>query len=299
MKKDVLSKRSFKRTMFKRFSCAEITLILLNMASGIEHADAEQAIDPLNGGVLLELDGGCGILWGAVMAAGIRSAKKFEKEEDACSAALHTSIELMREYASTGSSIDCNAILDMDRWNFLSYMAEGKMGVCLNIADKWLHRFDETINRSIAGFKPKQAGKCVNCSVTTFNSVANAIGLDLSGEAPWVTGFAGGIGLQGSTCAAISAAVFAMNLQYFRSRDKPPHSGPRSMMQAVGIGVGWMKSSKNLVSAFKEKFHAKSCRDVTGKTFKDLDDFTNYLEAGNCDNIISEVSQIASDLIST
>jgi hypothetical protein len=297
--KEVFSKRSINRTMFKHFSCAESTLILFDKASGIEQEDAEQAIDPLNGGVVLELDGGCGIFWGSVMAAGIRAAKRFEKEDDACSAALHASIELMREYISSGASTDCNRILDMDRWNSFSYLSKGKMNVCIDIAEKWAPQFDDIIDKSFDGYKLKQGGKCVNCSVDVFKSVASEIGLNSSSETPWVAGFAGGIGLQGSTCAAISSAVFALNLLYFRSRNKSPHSALRSMMQGMGIGVGWMKPSKRLVSVFKDKFHSKYCRELTGKTFKDLYDFIDHIESGKCRNIISGVSQIARDLIST
>jgi hypothetical protein len=299
MTKEILSKRSMKRTMFKHFSCAESMLNLFNMASGIEQQDAEQAIDPLNAGILLEMDGGCGIIWGAVMAAGIRAAKRFEKKEDACSAALHASIEIMSAYVSSGVPMDCNRILDMDRWNFFSYLAKGKMNVCLSIAEKWAPQFDEIIDKSLDDFKPKQMQKCINCSVNAFNSVGKGIGLALSRETPWVAGFAGGIGLQGSTCAAISSAVFAMNLQYFRLRDKSPHSAPRSMIQGMGIGVGWMKPSKLLVSSFKDKFHSKYCRELTGKTFKGLNDFNNHIKSGKCENIISGVSQIAHDIIST
>jgi hypothetical protein len=299
VKSDNFSKRSMKRTMFRHFSCAESTLILFDRVAGIDQDDAEQAIDPLNGGVLLELDGGCGLLWGSAMAAGIRASKRFEKEEDACAAAFATSIELLREYVASGGATDCNRILNMDRWNFLSYLAKVKMNVCVGIAEKWFPRFDEIIEKSFESYTPKREQKCVNCAVDVFKSVAKEIGLELSGETPWVAGFAGGFGLQGSTCAAVSSAVFAINLRYFRSRNKSPHSALRSMMQGMGVGTGWMKPSKRLLSAFKEEFHAKSCYGLTGKMFEGLDEYTDHVASGKCANIVSGVSQIAHDAIGT
>jgi hypothetical protein len=299
VKNDKFSKHSMKRTMFRHFSCAESSLILFDRAAGIDQGDAEQAIDPLNGGVLLELDGGCGLLWSSAITAGIRASKRFEKEEDACAAAFAATIELLREYVASGGATDCNKILHMDRWNFLSYLAKGKMNVCVGIAEKWFPRFDEIIEKSFESYKPAKGQQCVNCAVDVFNSVASAIGLNLSGETPWVAGFAGGLGLQGSTCAAVSSAVFALNLRYFRSRNKSPHSAIRSMMQGIRVGAGWMKPSKRLLSVFKEEFHAKSCYGLTGKMFQGLDEYTDHVASGKCDNIVSGVSQIARDVIGT
>lgn len=299
MKNDIFLKRSMKRTMFRHFSCAESALILFDRAAGIDQDEAEQAIDLLNGGVLLELDGGCGLLWGSAMAAGIRASKRFEKEEDACAAAFAASIELLREYVASGGATDCNRILNMDRWNFLSYLAKEKMNVCVGIAEKWFPRFNEIIEKSFEKYKPAKGQKWVNCAVDVFKSVASEIGLDLSGETPWVAGFAGGLGLQGSTCAAVSSAVFAVNLRHFRSRNKSPHSALRSMMQGMGVGAGWMKPSKRLLSAFREKYHTKSCCTLIGKTFQGLDEYTDHVASGKCANIISGVSQIAHDVIGT
>lgn len=118
----------------------------------------------------------------------------------------------------------------------------------------------------------------------------------------------GGVGLSGGLCGALSGAVIAINLLHGFNLRKMSY-----MQNLIGFFVGHvnlMRSSKpfarrdtfflgkTLVTDFKEKFGSIECRDLTGRTFADLDDFRTYMgESAHCREMIRRSAALAADII--
>jgi hypothetical protein len=66
---NVLDQGSVTHEMLRRFSCSEAMLTVLNAAAGLGCKELVEASDPLCAGLLAEMDGACGALYGATLAA--------------------------------------------------------------------------------------------------------------------------------------------------------------------------------------------------------------------------------------
>ena len=291
---DALMRKAAKRELWRRFSCSEAMLTLLNRASGYESKEIEEAADPLCGGILVELDCACGVLWGAALAAGVRASRRIDDHRVAQIAALLAAKECVDWYASAGKTVNCGEITRLKSWGMLKFMAKGNLRVCQgqladNAAD-FHARIDEALEQAQS---KKTAGALRNCASEAYRNTAKQIGLEVEDGDVIVAGLAGGIGLSGNGCGALAATVFAISLKYFLDRKKPKHSMLRSNLQGFQIGYGWTEPSRRVVESFREKFGTKMCSDITKTSFASPDELHAFLETGACSGVLDSLLQFS------
>lgn len=91
-----------------------------------------------------------------------------------------------------------------------------------------------------------------------------------------VAGFAGGLGLSGSACGALSATIWKRMLDWCRENTtkNPPFFNN--------------KVAKKILKTFiKETDKKILCSDICEKKFKDLKDHTEYIRQGGCKKLIN------------
>jgi hypothetical protein len=94
-------------------------------------------------------------------------------------------------------------------------------------------------------------------------------------EMTMVAGFAGGLGLRGGGCGALSAAIWKKMLDWCRENPEkdPPYFNN--------------KSAKKILKAFKAETKGEMlCSEICGQQFKTLEEHSHYLKQGGCQSLI-------------
>ena len=212
-------------------------LTLLNRAAGYESKELEEASDPLCGGILADLDCACGVLWGAALAAGVRSSRRIGDRRSARTAALRATQAAVEAYRKKGGPPNCCDVTEMKRWNMIRFLLKGNLRVCRRQLIEYGPVFDDVIDESIdTSDVAGTDGPPLNCASLAFRRTAEAIGLEIEEGQTVTAGLAGGLGLSGNGCGALAATIFALALKYFIDRQKPKHSMLRSNLQGLGVG---------------------------------------------------------------
>jgi len=97
-------------------------------------------------------------------------------------------------------------------------------------------------------------------------------------QSAMVAGFAGGMGLSGNACGALSAAIWMKTLRGIQSDPKyKTYPNPEA---------------KELLEIFyKETDYEILCSDITGQNFKTIDEHTEYIENGGCEKLINVLAE--------
>ena len=97
-------------------------------------------------------------------------------------------------------------------------------------------------------------------------------------EMAMVAGFAGGLGLSGSGCGALSAAIWKTILELVRKENwKSSLSDP---------------DSEKIIKKFYEATNYKmECNEICGKRFNTIDEHTEFIKNGGCDKLINVLAQ--------
>ena len=293
-----LQPRKVRAEFWRRFSCSETMLTLLNRSAGLEQKEWEEASDPLCGGILAGLDCACGVLWGGALAAGMRAYHQIQDEIKARSVALEATRSIVNTYLAKRTAVDCTDVTRMQRWNMPMFLAKGNLRVCQRQLVEFAPVFDQKIDETI-----EQAGKaagcrqCANCAANAFLRVAEVIGVDAPEGASVCAGLAGGIGLSGNGCGALGASILALNLKYFKERDRPKHSMIRSNLQGMSIGDGWMRQSREVLGKFIDRHGSKKCSEITGRTFATETELDGYLRSGSCESVTDTLVNACADQV--
>jgi hypothetical protein len=292
--KNVFAPASVTKQMLRRFSCSETTLTILNTAAGLGWKELEEASDPLCAGLVAEMDGACGVLWGAALTAGVRARARIPDSFAAREATLVAACRAVEAFRRAGHPMNCAEITGMDAWNFARYMLRGNLGVCSRLLCGLAPAFHDLIDRAIDEHRQRgAAAPCRNCAVEAFERVSAAIGFPVDGASVVAAGFAGGLGLSGNVCGALAAAILAVSLKYFTGRNRPKHSMIRSDLQGLFVGIGWMKPSMEIARQFRIRFPGRTCASIAGRTFATNGDLSAHLVAGRCEPVLEAVVSAA------
>jgi len=238
----------------------------------------ERAIDPLAGGILQQ-GYQCGMLWGASMAAGAESFRRSDNPDQAVGIAIKATQHIMESFVNRAKSIECHDITETDfsnKWSFTKYFFTGKFLSCFKLAEKLA---PEAIKAATEGLSleqtdlPKQPVSCAS-------EVVKKMGAS-DEEMVMVAGFAGGLGLSGNGCGALSAAIWKTILELVRKENwKSSFSDP---------------VTENILKKFYEMTNYEmECHKICGKRFKTIDEHTEFIKNGGCDKLIDVLADINS-----
>ncbi|MGI9531605.1 C-GCAxxG-C-C family (seleno)protein, partial [Lutimonas sp.] len=230
-------------------------------------------LDPLSGGIMQE-GYQCGMLWGVSLAVGAEAYKTCAHTSQAIIVAIEASKLLMESFIAKEHTSQCIEITDCNFKNNLSfakYMISGRFLHCFQLAEDWAPQAVKKARESLA-LKPHNFNFSMSCAT----EVAKKMGAS-DKEAIMVAGFAGGLGLSGSGCGALSAAIWMHALSWCRDHKKG------SAMKNARAG--------ELLSSFLVQHEGQfTCEEICSKQFSGVDEHTNYLMKGGCHQLISDLS---------
>ena len=259
-----------KRTFLKKGTCSRTCFYLLDREFGHPRDEEEKAIDPLAGGILQQ-GYQCGMLWGASMAVGAEALRMNENPDKATGLAILATQQLMDSFVNRTESIECEDITQCDFTNkksFLKYMLSGKFVHCFKLAGKWA---PEALNAASAGLGqdmkdlPQQSLSCASEVVRKMGGSEEEILM--------VAGFAGGLGLSGSGCGALAAAIWKNALIHNR--------------KDTGKSANYDPAKDLTLKAFYEETDYEiQCDKICGQRFQTLDEHTEFVKNGGCKKLI-------------
>ena len=97
-------------------------------------------------------------------------------------------------------------------------------------------------------------------------------------ESTTVAGFAGGLGLSGDACGALAATIWIKNLERCKKNDKTSYRDPNS--------------EEVLEKFYSETDYEIRCDKISGKSFNNLEEHTEYIGNGGCKKLIGALSKL-------
>ncbi len=240
----------------------------------------EGGVAPLAGGIL---GNGyqCGMLWGAVLAAGAQVYQLYGSGAPAETRAILTAQRLVEVFKRRNKHINCSEITDM-HWKgnstrslaaqALKFILKGGPIACFSMSASYAKLAFKETNNTLPEGQLEIPAPPVSCAAL----VAQQMGAsDL--HTVMAAGFAGGIGLSGGGCGALGAAIWLIGMEYIKQNDKKP-----------GL-------DNPMASAVVEKYLEASdfefeCSKIVGRNFENVADHANYLRTGGCAKIIASLA---------
>jgi len=264
-----------KKVFRKLGTCSRTFFYILNREFGHQRELEERASDTLAGGIM-QKGHQCGMLWGASLAVGAEAYRKCENQNQAIAVAVNATQKLMLSFSERENTINCREITHCDFSSKLSmakYMLSGKFLHCFNLAEQWA---PEAVKSAIEGLSIKEistTNECMSCA----SEVAKKMGAS-NEEMIMVAGFAGGLGLSGAACGALSAAIWMKSLMWCREEEKKsPIKNPYS---------------KKTLDIFYQATGSKIlCSEITGNHFKNIDEHTKFIKYGGCIKLIGTLAK--------
>ncbi len=260
-----------KRVFLKKGTCSRTFFYILNREFGYTLEDEERASDPLAGGILQQ-GYQCGMLWGASFALGAESFRRCGDPGRAIGMTIKATQHIMESFSNRAKSIECVDITNCDFSNkisFAKFFFSGKFLYCFKLAGKWA---PEAIKAATEGLSleqtdlPKQPISCASEVVRKMGAT--------DAETVMVAGFAGGLGLSGSGCGALAAAIWMNTLNRIREQNyKASMSDP--VMEKI------------LKIFYEATDYEMECNKITGKCFKNIDEHSEFIKNGGCDKLIN------------
>lgn len=264
-----------KKVFWKLGYCSRTFFYLLNRDFGHNMELQERAAEPLAGGIL-QKGYQCGMLWGASLAVGAEAYRTCAHQSQAIAVAVEASKRILDSFESFEGTTQCKDITHCDfdsTLSFAKYMATGRFLHCFQLAEDWAPLAVAEARKALAD-KPYDFQNTMSCA----SEVARIMGASEE-EMVMVAGFAGGLGLSGSACGGLAAAVWMNALQWCRDHDKEsPTKDPMSKMR-----LNFFRLHSN------DKF---LCSEIIGRRFKDLSDHTTYIQNGGCAALMESFYEI-------
>ena len=259
-----------KRTFIKKGTCSRTFFYILDREFGHPLDEEEKAIDPLAGGILQQ-GYQCGMLWGASMAVGAEALRRNNDPGQATGLAILATQHIMESFVNRTSSIECEDITEVDwqnRKSMLKYMLSGKFVNCFKLAGKWAPEALNAAREGLAQDGTENPQQSLSCASEVVRKMGGS-----DEEAVMVAGFAGGLGLSGSGCGALAAAVWMNALIHNRKQ--------------TGKSANYDPAKDLTLKAFYEETDFEmQCDKICEQRFETLDEHTDFVKNGGCKKLI-------------
>ena len=219
----------------------------------------------------------CGMLWGSALAIGAEAHKRCEDLDQEMRVAVLATQRVMASFSEKENTINCREITQCDfssKWSFAKYFLSGRFLHCFKLAQEWA---PDAIEAALQGLEEgdtwieaekRSLKNYVNCA----SLVAKKLGASEE-EMVMVAGFAGGLGMSGGGCGALSAAIWMRSLAWCRE-----HEEKSSFKNPEAIRVA---------EAFEEVTDGRIlCSELSGQKFKSYYDHADFIRQGGCNKLI-------------
>lgn len=265
-----------KKIFREKGTCSQTFFYLFDREFDQLKATEERASDSLAGGIM-QRGYQCGMLWGSALAIGAEAYRRCDDLNLAMRVATRATQEVMTSFSERESTINCRDITRCDfssNWSFAKYFFSGRFLYCFKMAQHWAPDAIEAALRGLElGDSSMEAEEgsnqnCMNCA----SLVAQKLGANEE-EMVMVASFAGGLGLSGGGCGALSAAIWMRSLSWCRD-----NTGKNSFKNPEAIQT---------VEAFEEATNYRFlCSELTGQSFKSFDEHIDFMRQGGCEHLI-------------
>lgn len=270
-------KRNTTKLFLQKGSCSHLFYYLLNQEFGNANEIEERAADPLAGGIY-QMGYQCGMVWGSSLALGAESFRRYGNYSTAIFMTIKATQHVIESFIKYTESIECNDITQTDFTSKLSlakYFFTGKFFTCFSLANKWAPEAIKAAHEGLSQEKITFPKKCFSCA----SEVLKKLGAK-DEEIVMVAGFAGGLGLSGNGCGALSAAIWYNKFKEIKVNPELKYTLKDP-------------STQKIIDDFHEVTDFKVlCSDIVERKFSSIEDHSNYIENGGCRNIIDFLSHV-------
>ncbi len=272
-----------RKVFWKCGACSHAMFHLLNYEFDNPKEVEERASDLLAGGIAGK-GYQCGMLWGGALAVGVESFRRYNDHNQAITTAITAAQHLVESFTKRTKTVNCRDISGVDwenKLDFAIYLVKTIMrgfiySPCFNLIVKWTPEAIQAANRGLSE-KPVQHNQpCISCA----SEVVKKIGAS-DEEAVMVAGFAGGIGLSGNACGALSAVIWLKMLDWHK---KHPGKTPAFFDN---------QEAKKILRAFYIETDSEMiCNKICGQRFKTIDEHSQYIRNGGCEKLIDTLVKL-------
>jgi len=269
------SQQDTKKLFRKLGSCSHLFFYILNREFGHPQETEERAADPLAGGIM-RMGYQCGMLWGSSLAVGAESFRRSQNRDQAVGLAIKATQHLMESFSNRAKSVDCLDITGCDfssKISIAKYFLSCRFLSCFGLAEKWA---PEAIQSATEGLSREQTD-LPQLPISCASEVAKKMGASYQ-EMVMVAGFAGGLGLSGNGCGALSAAIWLSTLAWCRK-------------QPGKYGYPNPNATNTLKAFYSATDYEVLCHKISGQRFKTIDDHTEFIKNGGCGKLINALAQ--------
>ena len=263
-----------KKVFRKLGTCSRTFFHILDREFGNLMTNEERAADPLAGGIMKK-GYQCGMLWGASLAVGAEAYRTCKHNSQAIIVAVEATKLLMSNFERHEQTTQCSEITKCDFSNNLSfakYLLSGRFLHCFQLAEDWAPEAVAEARLAMES-KPFDFEYTVSCA----SEVVKRIGAS-DEEAVMVAGFAGGLGLSGSGCGALSATIWLRALDWCRIHEK-------------GSAINDPHGKKILKSFLVQTGHEILCKDICKRHFDTLEAHSNFIRLGGCEKLLHQLAK--------
>jgi hypothetical protein len=269
------TKSDAKKVFKKLGTCSRTFFYILNREFGHTKETEERAADPLAGGIL-QKGHQCGMLWGSALAVGAEAYRRFNDVDRAIGVAIVATQHVMDSFLDMENTINCRDITHCDfsnKWSFAKYFFSGRFLYCFKMAERWA---PEAIQSAIDGLADKNTD-LPRRSMSCASEVVKKMGAS-DEEMVMVAGFAGGLGLSGNACGALSAAIWMNSLKWSKEHlEKSSFFNPNA------------KKTLNTFNSVTES--EMLCHKICKRHFNSLSDHSEFIKNGGCNKLIIALSK--------
>ena len=222
------------------------------------------------------------MLWGSSLAIGAEAYRRCEDLDRAMRVAVRATREVMASFSEKEKTINCREITHCDfssKWSFAKYFLSGRFLHCFKLAQEWA---PDAVQAALQGLEKGEnsMGGVIGSECHSMNCaslVAKKLGASEE-EMVMVAGFAGGLGLSGGGCGALSAAIWMRSLSWCRENmGKSSYKNP--------------EATRTLRLFEKVSGKRFLCSELTGQTFKSYDQHSDFIHQGGCGKIIRALTE--------
>ena len=233
---------------------------------------------PFAGGIL-QHGYQCGMIWGAVLAAGAQAYRKFGPGSQAETMAIMAAQRLVKAFYDISGETNCFEITDLDRSSSAFKMLyvcliNGKTIDCFRMSGNYAKTAFSEINIAYSQKQINALPPPVSCAAI----LAQKMGLS-DKHVAMASGFAGGIGLSGGACGALGAAIWIF--------------GMKSIREGAGKIDYKDSGALEMINTFlKCTDYEFECSEIAGRKFENIDNHAAYLREGGCVKLIETLSAL-------
>lgn len=273
-------KNDTKKVFREKGTCSHTFAYLLNREFGKNKETEERATDPMAGG-LMQKGHQCGMLWGASLAVGAEAYRRSQNSEEAIRLAITATQKLLESFSKRTNTINCRDITHSNLDNFFGltkYMIKTMIqgmnnSTCFNLAENWLPEAIQSAKEGLSQEPTDSTQKPISCAT----EVAKKMGAT-DEEMSMVAGFAGGLGLSGNACGALSTAIWMNSLTWIK--EHPDKSAFKN------------KNAKATFKAFNTETNFEMlCHNICQQQFKTIDEHTQFIKNGGCSKLIETLAE--------